>query len=52
LRRWLAVLVGVGIAGVALQALLHRDPAPPPHGDIDPRSRAELDAVIEREERR
>jgi hypothetical protein len=49
LKRWLAVLVGVGIAAAALWALLARAPTPQPHADIDPGSRAELDAVIERE---
>jgi hypothetical protein len=48
--RWLAVVLGVGVAAAALYALLERpSERRVAHPEIDPRSRAQLDRVIERE---
>lgn len=45
MKRWLALLLGFGAAGLAVWALTSRRPAPP-LDDIDAASRAQLEQVL------
>ncbi len=45
MTRWLALLLGLGAAGLAVWALASRRP-PPPLDDIDDGSRARLEQVL------
>jgi hypothetical protein len=47
--RWLALLLGFGIAAVAIWSLTSRRPAPP-LDDIDAASRAQLEQVLRQAE--
>jgi hypothetical protein len=50
-KRWLSVVLGVGLAAAALHALLARPPggaSRSAHDDIDASSRAQLDQVLRR----
>jgi hypothetical protein len=51
LKRWLTVIVGVGIAAAAFVELLSGRPRPGDEGEIDAASRARLEAVLERQAR-
>jgi hypothetical protein len=44
--RWLAILLGLGAAALAIWALASRHAGPPPLDDIDAASRAQLDRVL------
>ena len=49
MTRWLALLLGIGAAGLAIWALAGRRPAPP-LDDIDAASRAQLEQVLRQAE--
>ena len=51
LKRWLALMLGVGLGAAALYAVVaerSHHSGPPAHREIDAASRARLDRVIER----
>jgi hypothetical protein len=54
LKRWLTLVLGVGLAAAALHALLSRprDGKLPTHDDIDGASKARMERVLRDAERR
>jgi hypothetical protein len=48
--RWLALLLGLGAAALAIWALASRRAGPPPLDDIDAASRAQLEQVLRQAE--